>query len=363
MGVETMSALDELITRAGASDRDREAWLRERNGGVTATQIRDLYMGKLKRQDLIAAKLAGRIDPELTAPVIRWGNEREAVIAAVAEGLYGMVPESRVFRSAEDPRWLASPDGIRMNFDGEIEVAEIKTSGKDMTFGSVDFMASGYLAQMVWSMLVTGASRCLYGFEPRIDDGNGWYVPGELVWEWVSLDDYLELAGELVKEANAFLAEMDRQRTDGGPVLDEEVDTLAVNYLRGLAAEKEGAELKSSSYRQLMERVETDAEFVQESSLARVSFSPAKEAERDVITVDREAARAANPDLYSRLEMAADDVVQAKVALQVVQDAVSLHEQGFAVKTGVELVETKKKALRITAAKTTKGAPDRGTQE
>ena len=50
-------AVADLMSRAGASDQDRPAWLAERRGGVTATEIRDLAIGKKRQGELVDLKL------------------------------------------------------------------------------------------------------------------------------------------------------------------------------------------------------------------------------------------------------------------------------------------------------------------
>ena len=338
----TVSALAELESRAGASDTDRTAWLSARLAGVTATEVRDLYLGKLKRQDLIKKKLSGKIDAELTAPVIVWGREREPIIAEAARARYGVMPETRVFRAADDPRKLASPDGVGVNFDEELFVAEYKTSAKNIGTDTKAFADSGYLFQMMWTMRVTGARRCLYGHELRISNGDRGYEAGELRFEWVEYDE--ALAAELEKVAVEFLAELDKQRDGDGPVIDEELDTLAVNYLRGAATEKDGKALKESAYKEIWARVDAGEQVVHESALARVSFSPEDSEDRETTSVDTEAAEAAAPALYAEFDRAQREVSKA-------QEAIAEHEKKFQVTTGTTRVVTKKAVLRITQPK------------
>lgn len=244
MTVMESQALTDLLARAGASDQDRAAWLTERAQGITATEIRDLVRGKLRQDDLIALKLGRKVDSFTGNQFTDWGNEREAIIAAGLRGM-GIEPESRVFHGERNSRHLASPDGIGVEFDGAVVVSEIKTSGKDIRRGTPAYEQTGYELQMQYAMGVTGADRCLFVFEGRITF-QGAFVPGQLYSEWVPRDE--AIITELMARADEFLAELDRQREDGAPVIDEELDTHAVNYLRGLAAEKEGKELKESAY-------------------------------------------------------------------------------------------------------------------
>jgi hypothetical protein len=136
------------------------------------------------------------------------------------------------------------------------------------------------------------------------------FLPGELHRHWVERDD--ALIAELVALADGFLAELDRQREDGVPVIDEDVDTHAVNYLRGLAAEKEGAELKTTAYKALLAAGKS-----QTSALARVTFTPAKPGVATTVPeTDFEKAKRARGGkaLFEALQAAQDAVRDAQAA-------------------------------------------------
>lgn len=328
MSVMESQALTDLLARAGASDQDRAAWLAERAQGITATEIRDLVKGKLRQDDLIALKLGRKVDSFTGNQYTDWGNEREAVIAEAIRGI-GFDPESRVFHATSNSRHLASPDGIGIQFDGEIVVSEIKTSGKDIRCGTRAYDDTGYELQMQWVMWVTGAERCLYVFEERLP---GFYA-GQLFTEWVERDE--AIIADLITRADLFLAELDRQREDGAPVIDEELDTHAVNYLRAIDEEKRWTALKAESYRAVVAAGKS-----QESPLARVTYTPEKAGEvLEVEEIDYEAARASGVELFE--------------ALQVAQRAWDEHLKTF---IRMKPVQGKGRAAsaRITAGKATK---------
>ncbi|MEV8023353.1 YqaJ viral recombinase family protein [Microbacterium sp. NPDC080220] len=289
--------LADLESRAGASDKDRELWLAERRGGVTATEIRDLYLRAITVQDLVDLKLGRKVDTFSGNRYTDWGNAREPIIAAELAG-EGFVAESRVIHAVSNSRYLASPDGIRLSFDEEIEIAEIKTAAYDLPPGSPRLAKKGYVAQMQWVMFVLGGVRGRLAVEERIELPDGSFEPGTLHRHWIERDD--ALIGELVEIADGFLTELDRQRDGDGPVIDEDVDTNALNYLRGLAAEKEGKALKETAYRALVA-----AGVSQESPLARVTFTPGTAShEFEDIVVDFEEAAAAHPKETAALERA-----------------------------------------------------------
>lgn len=372
----------ELEARAGASDKDRPAWLNERAHGCTATEVRDLYLkrhgypGKTEEQ-LIAEKLpfllaASPAEVEAAAAggfggnkFTAWGNTREPVIAEQLREHFGMLPESRVFRSASNPRYLASPDGVRVGDGGRLEVAEIKTSGADIAPGTDAYRKKGYDIQQTWVCGVLEAWRSLYAWEQHDGDwqdrGGQFPEPEPLdlfvPTAWVSFD--ADLFGELVAIADHFLERLDAAlaaaRAGEEPVIDEELDTLAVNYLRGLDLEKEAKALKEPAFRAMFERLDAGEPVVQESGLARVSFTPAVVETKQVFERDWVAAKAAAPaGLYERLEQAQHDVEQAQEALAREQLLVDEHEANFVVLAGTEDVVVKKAALRVTAARETK---------
>ena len=331
MTVMESQALTDLLARAGASDEDRAAWLAERAQGITATEIRDLVKGKLRQDDLIALKLGRKVDSFTGNQYTDWGNEREAVIAASLRGM-GIEPESRVFHGERNSRHLASPDGIGVEFDGAVVVSEIKTSGKDIRRGMPAYFETGYELQMQWAMWVTGADRCLFVFEERLTV-DGRFVPGEVFTEWVPRDE--EIITELMARAVEFLAELDRQREDGAPVIDEELDTHAVNYLRAIDEEKRWTALKQDSYRAVVAAAKS-----QESPLARVTYTPEKAGEvLEVEEIDYEAARAAGGELFA--------------ALQTAQRAWDEHLKAF-VSTKPVQGKSRAASARITAGKGTK---------
>lgn len=302
------SALAELESRAGASDEFRPAWLAERRGGVTATEIRDLYLRKITKEKLIGQKL-GRIpdtgDLASYAKVPAWGKQREPEIAAEVLARYAMSPESRVFHAADDPRKLASPDGTGENFDGDLQIAEIKTHGQDQDVapGGKEYVKKGYYPQMVWQMRVTAARRCLYATEERLPDGT-WYRSGEQRFYWIDWDDEARaLATELEVIADDFLAALDAAAAEDyvAPEVDDELDTLAVNLLRFREAESEGKRAKEKAWAGLLARLaEGGVDVSQESSLARVTYTVAVSSPSEVPDVD--AAKAADPVLFAEVQ-------------------------------------------------------------
>lgn len=350
MSTMVSPVLAELETRAGASDRDRDAWLAERALGVTATEIRDLYLkGPTYRRELVEKKLGLREDSFTGNGFTAWGTEREPVIAEAVRQRFAILPESRVFRSAKNPRFLASPDGLGVNFDDELSVAEIKTAGVDIRLGSEAFKSKGYDVQMTWAMFVTGARRCLYATEQRIDAG-GQFHAGEQSFEWFDFDPVLAL--DLEQVAVEFLAELDAARAardaGEGPVVDEELDTLAVNLLRFREMEAEGKRAKEAAWSEMQALLSArGGDFSQESTLARITYTAASETTVD--QVDNDAAIDASETsrkrweslLRARAALAKKEAAWAEYSGKFVREVASTRKPNLTVMS-VKQKETKK---------------------
>lgn len=322
-----MSTVTELLFAVpGASDANRPAWLAERRTGITATEVRDLYLEQLgkpsytRRHELLQRKL-GRI-PEQSdlsgVPVIAWGKAREPIIAETIRERYGIEPESRVFKLATNSGKLASPDGIGWDFDGAPLLSEIKTSGVAVPPGSEWFDKKGYLFQCMWGMRVLGARRCLYVWEHRAEIEPGVFEPGEQHFHWIDYDE--QLATKLDDLADSFLAELKAAASTPweGPVVDDELDTLAVNYLRFLGEEKSAGVAKTAAFNAVKKALAGKDRFQQETMLARITWTRGGETtstERvERLSVDEEAAKSAHPAEWEALQKTAAALQKAEAA-------------------------------------------------
>lgn len=303
---------ESLQERFGPSDEDRPAWLGARQGGLTATEARDLWLlapgrRSLAMAELVEKKLGRKADTFSGNKYTAWGKEREPIIAELVRRRYGIEPESRLVRAAGNPRHLASPDGIGVAFDGSLTCAEIKTAGKSLEPGDGYYEESGYLAQEVWQMYVVGAAELLFAWEERLGSGteDDPFRPGEVRFHWVRLDDHRDVLAELLAIADEFLALLDAAAAEpfAEADIDEELDTLAVNVLRGRELEAEAKALKEPAWKELQHLLdERGVPFQQESVLARITYTPGEETTPEV--VDEVAAVEADPALW-------DEVLQA----------------------------------------------------
>lgn len=259
----------------------RDAWLEQRRGGFTATECRDWGMGS-RRRKIIAFKVTGQME-DLTGNVyIDHGNRREPVLAEWIEGKFGIAPCDFVYSHGENPRWLASPDGVSLDpFTGALVVgpgaalSEIKTSKHDLHPGRLDadrvlleidlasaFARSNYYTQMQWQMFVMNADRTLFVWEQHngvIDPETGTFAPlGPPQHVWIPRDD--KLIAVLIGVAEKALAEIDAARaaaSAGGlpPVseLPQEHAALVADLLAARDAEAVAKAKKEQAWKALQE--------------------------------------------------------------------------------------------------------------
>jgi hypothetical protein len=212
-----------------------------------------------------------------------------------------------VFRATDNRRFLASPDGLGVDFDDQLVLSEIKTSKDDIAPGTEHFVSKGYRAQMVWQMRVMGARRCVYAWEQHDSDwqdrGGSYLEPAPLyeepLYAWVEYDE--KLAAELEAIALDFLAALDSEREVGAPVIDDELDTMAVNVLRFREEESSAKKAKEKVWDEILTLLDAGEPFGQRSAFAQVTYTPGSVGTEEV--PDVQAAKDADPDLVA--EMAA----------------------------------------------------------
>lgn len=350
--VELSPALADLFSRAGASDQDRDLWLAERRTGLTATEVRDLILkGPSFRRELIERKLGRRaeVDDLSHVPEIGWGKAREAAIAAEAQRRFNIAPESRVFHAADDSRFLFSPDGVGVDWEDTLLISELKTDGQDIAPWTDRFDSKGYLFQMTWGMRVSGARKCLYGWEIREGSRQDGFRPGELRFDWIHYDE--KLAATLEQVALEFLAELDAAReNDADPAIDDALDVLAVNYLRFLDMENEGKAAKEGVWAQLKALLADVPTLSQESALARVTWTRGgpvtSEKTTEVESVDEEAAKLSAGHVFAKLHAA-----RTKLAAVEREWAEVLAAHTTTEKVTETVTTNKRDNLRVTAVK------------
>ena len=175
-----------------AHSDDRDAWLEARNTGITASNA-----GQLATENSIDSILKSKFYTDFVGnPATDWGIEREPILLEWA----GFNQNKYLFKSDENPRFMATPDGIKMSEGNDsIVLCQVKTSSKELTK-----IPPNYYRQMQWEMLVMGAERNLLVWEWHQD-----FVPVHLepIQLWVERDE--ETINKLKKLADALLVRLD----------------------------------------------------------------------------------------------------------------------------------------------------------
>lgn len=193
----------ELAARIVADSRDRVAWVRARSRGITATDVAQLTseraIPRAADQKLLGSRFSGNAYTE-------HGRRREPEIAAWVAATHGVQPSSALFHAVIEKRHLATPDGVAVDADGRVLLAEIKTTNKPWRT-----IPRSYLRQVWWQQHVLGAERTLVAWEEHRD-----FVPvgDEPRCVWIDRDDR-EIA-KLVRMASALIDEL-YYRTTGAP--------------------------------------------------------------------------------------------------------------------------------------------------
>ena len=178
------------IERFIVSSQTRDLWLAARDRGVTATQV-----AKASTPAGMKEVLASLENPQ---PVeangyMDWGNEREAYIAHVVKERYGILPNDWLLcADGAGNEWqMATPDGLSL--DHKL-IGEYKTSGK-----SLEKVPANYIRQVQWQLYVTGADKCLFAYELRLEGPEG-FVPGfDVECQWIDRDE--KMIADLIKVA------------------------------------------------------------------------------------------------------------------------------------------------------------------
>jgi hypothetical protein len=178
------------IERFIVSSQTRDLWLAARDRGVTATQV-----AKASTPAGMKEVLASLENPQPVEPngYMDWGNEREAYIAHVVKERYGILPNDWLLcADGAGNEWqMATPDGLSL--DHKL-IGEYKTSGK-----SLEKVPANYIRQVQWQLYVTGAEKCLFAYELRLEGPEG-FVPGfDVECQWISRNE--EMIAGLIKVA------------------------------------------------------------------------------------------------------------------------------------------------------------------
>ena len=178
-------------------DIDFEGWLEARRGGVTATQVAK------------AATPSGFDEAveEIRSPTqipdnayMKFGRDQEGWIG-LSLMKFGVLPNEWLIAHEDNPRYLATPDGLSLTHE---TISEVKTTGKDWG----DKIPIQYRRQVQWQMFVTGAAQCVFAWMLRVDSVGG-FVPGWFEPKVIEIDRDEKMIQELSEVADRLLDVME----------------------------------------------------------------------------------------------------------------------------------------------------------
>lgn len=178
------------IERFIASSQTKDLWLAARDRGVTATQVAKASTPAGLKE--VLAQIENPQPVEANA-FMSWGTEREAHIAHVVKERYGILPNDWLLcaEGAGNEWMLATPDGLSLDHS---MIGEYKTSGKPL-----DKVPANYMRQVQWQLMVSGAEKCLFAYELRLEGPEG-FVPGfDVECQWIERNE--EMISELIVTA------------------------------------------------------------------------------------------------------------------------------------------------------------------
>lgn len=179
---------DRILTHSS----QRVAWMRARARAVTGTDAAqfasDRAVVRAAHDKLAPHGFSGSSFTE-------HGRAREPEIATWVRRRYGIEPSTALFHAAGQKKHVATPDGLMVEADGSLVLAEIKTTSKPWTS-----IPRNYLRQVWWQQYVLGAERTLVVWEQHEN-----FVPvgREPLCRWVDRDEN-EIA-MLVRRADMML--------------------------------------------------------------------------------------------------------------------------------------------------------------
>jgi hypothetical protein len=178
------------IERFIVSSQTKDLWLAARDRGVTATQVSKASTPAGMKEVLAQIENPTPVEPN---GFMDWGTQREAYIAHVVKERYGILPNDWLLcADGAGNEWqMATPDGLSL--DHKL-IGEYKTSGKPL-----DKVPANYMRQVQWQLYVTGAEKCLFAYELRLEGPEG-FVPGfDVECQWIERDE--KMIADLIKVA------------------------------------------------------------------------------------------------------------------------------------------------------------------
>ena len=169
-----------------------DAWLEARRQGVTATQVAKAATPAGFEQVVREYRSEAIIED---TPYMRFGREWEGPIAMTLKNKHAIMPNDWVIRSDNNPRHMATPDGLSMDHQ---TISEIKTTGTEWKT-----IPAQYIRQVQWQLYVTGANLCVFAYMLR-DEFDGVLIPAWFEPEIRLIQRDEDMIEKLVEVANSL---------------------------------------------------------------------------------------------------------------------------------------------------------------
>lgn len=184
---------DALQKRFVADSTNKDVWLDARMSGVTASDVAN-FVKDANVSSLVYKKLNNTFKGNKWTD---WGLEREEPILE----MLAYAPNKSLFRSIEESRFMATPDGWKY-IDGKLRLCQVKTTSKPWSA-----IPENYIRQCQWEMFIMGADENLLAWEEHKD-----FIPVNLEpMQKVIYRDDKEIE-RLISIGYEFLEELDKQK-------------------------------------------------------------------------------------------------------------------------------------------------------
>lgn len=212
---------DIILERTGIDvsriEQGDESWHKLRLGVITASDVHNVISKprsgtkwtdmKMSYFHTLLAEVCTGVAPEVNAKALAWGKQYEDDARTLFEFTTGVtVTESPIIFRDDDMRTACSPDGLCSN-DLGLELKCPFTSRDFMKFrlGGFDAIKSAYMAQVQFSMWVTGKDAWYFAnYDPRMKREGLHHVIVERDEKIIS--DFDEMVPEFIEKMDVALS-------------------------------------------------------------------------------------------------------------------------------------------------------------